>query len=140
MADKGTYDPASGLRGITSKNDAPDDDDKPVSDHAGKAGRHQSFALWLTLSGGHSAPLYGHLTGAPWMNLEETRIEVPFGGRLRERDGWKEGEFVAVIKGKRLKLIFHICAGGGSMCIVARTGVGSSRWLRAWWSRSCGGR
>ena len=98
------------MRGIASKGEASDNGDE-IADHAGKAGRHMGFALWLTLADGHSAPLY-NFTGAPWMNLQETVIEIPFAGRLRRKDGWAEGEWLAVIKGKRLKMIYtQICAG-----------------------------
>lgn len=106
MADKPIYDPSYRVK-------ADEPDDKPISDHAGKSSRQQVFALWLTLPDGHVAPLYGVFSGAPWMNLACTCIEIPFHGDVKTNKGWiQQGAWLAVITGKRLKPIFaHVCSG-----------------------------
>ena len=49
---------------------------------------------------------YGAEIGWPWMNTAATMIEIPSSGRYRAPDGWKSGDWLIVIKGKRLKSVF----------------------------------
>lgn len=107
MDGESIYNPASGLRGITSKSYEPlDTDETPVADSAGKSTRQQCFALSLRTPHGHVSVLYGHFSGTPCMDVKESEIEIPAGGRVKLAKGWAEGEFTVLIKGKRLSKVF----------------------------------
>jgi hypothetical protein len=59
----------------------------------------------ITPEGYVSLP-YQMLTGFPWMNLEQTRIEIPTEAWHRYEGSWRLGSWLVVIRGKRLEPVF----------------------------------
>jgi hypothetical protein len=85
------------------------------SDSSGRGQKHQAFSLRPHLGDGVHGVLYGKLAASAYMDEAQTLIELPFGGFWRTgEDGseWQEGLRLAVIKGKRLEVVFsQICEG-----------------------------
>lgn len=98
--DNGGYDPSRFARGATGERSEAD------SDSAGRGNKHQTHSLRLHLADGIHAMQYGAEIGWPWMNPAATRIEIPTSGRYRTPDGWKSGEWLVVVEGKRLEPVF----------------------------------
>lgn len=98
----GTYDPTRFARGAASPVDKQDAD----SDSAGRGNKHATHSLRLHLADGVHAMQYGGEIGWPWMNKAATRIEIPSSGRVRRNGKWVSGEWLAVVEGERLGMVF----------------------------------
>ena len=103
-AEPTAYDPGRRIGGGA----APDTKESD-SDSAGRFQIHATHSLRLHMPDGVLAVQYGAQIGWPWMNTDGTVIEIPAAGRVRKDGEWKSGEFLVVIKGKRLTSVFdHI--------------------------------
>jgi hypothetical protein len=115
--ENGAYDPERFARGGKTA-DSPDVD----SDSAGRGNKQQTHSLRLHLADGVHAMQYGGEIGWPWMNHAGTRIEIPSSGRVRSAKGWVSGEWLVVIKGKRLEVVFDQIAEARRLSVRATEG------------------
>lgn len=87
--------------------------DDSKSDKCGRKSSGQTFAMCVKLPTGFVGLPYSFFAGLPWMNLEATRIEIPFQGHVRLGEKWydgHDGEHLLIIHGKRLISVFdQIC-------------------------------
>ena len=92
------YDPERFVRGGVAE-----------ADGKGKAVRWstkgQVFGIRLTLETGKVAMPYCFLRSLPWINLAATCIELIVEGYHRDEEGWRLGDWLVTITGKRLTLI-----------------------------------
>ena len=118
MADDG-YDPAAYMRGSghTERNGQEAD-----TDSAGRGSKQQGFSLRLHMPDGVHAPLLAIYAGAIWMDPDATIIEIPFSGFLRRDEGWQDGTWLAVIKGKRLTNVLDQIAEGRRLSVKVTEG------------------
>lgn len=92
------------------------------SDSAGRGNKQQTHSLRLHLADGVHAMQYGGEIGWPWMNLAATVIEIPSSGRVRRPEGWKSGEWLVTIRGKRLESVFDQIAEARRLSVRATEG------------------
>jgi hypothetical protein len=92
------------------------------SDSAGRGNKQQTHFLRLHLADGVHAMQYGGEIGWPWMNLAATVIEIPSSGRVRRPEGWKLGEWLVTIRGKRLESVFDQIAEARRLSVRATEG------------------